>query len=186
MSSRWPGRNLTLDQCNVMFSQSSALCQDKSCCPHMQGVLCLPHNIQSTFNLNLQDVYSVLEPVDEFHIRPCDICNINDFDTENQLFLCDGCNGCFHMQCSRLDWVPQADWLCKTCITNGLFLIDEVLDKQTRNGTVEYLIHWVSQGSDDEELESWQQYADLPSGPHACAKEKVTAYNTAQHAVSKQ
>ena len=140
----------------------------------------------STFNLNPQDVYSVLEPVDEFHIRPCDICNINDFDTENQLFLCDGCNGCFHMQCSGLDWVPQADWLCKTCIANGLFLIDEVLDKRTRNGAVEYLIRWVSQGGDDEELESWQRFADLPSGPHSRAKEKVTAYNTALRAVSKQ
>ena len=66
------------------------------------------------------------------------------------------------------------------------FLIDEVLDKRTRNGAVEYLIRWVSQGSDDEELESWQRYADLPSGPHARAKEKVAAYNTAQRAVSKQ
>ena len=84
----------------------------------------------STFNLNPQGVYSVLEPVGEFHIRPCDICNINDFDTENQLFLCDGCNGCFHMQCSGLDWVLQADWLCKTCIADGLSLIDGVLAGQ--------------------------------------------------------
>ena len=68
----------------------------------------------------------------------------------------------------------------------GLFLINEVLDKRTRNGAVEYLIRWVSQGGDDEELESWQRFADLPSGPHSCAKERVSVYNTVLCAVSQQ
>ena len=35
-----------LDQCNVAFSQSSALRQDKSRRPHARGVLCPPHKHQ--------------------------------------------------------------------------------------------------------------------------------------------
>jgi hypothetical protein len=86
------------------------------------------------------------------------------------------------MQCVGLGWVPQADWLCPTCIAGGLFLIDEVLDRRTKNGAVEYLVRWVSGGDDsnDDELVSWQRFADLPSGPHARAKEKITEYNAAR------
>ena len=67
-------------------------------------------------------------------------------------------------------------------IAGGLFLIDEVLDRRTKNGAVEYLVRWVSGGDDnnDDELVSWQRFADLPSGPHARAKEKITEYNAAR------
>ena len=71
------------------------------------------------------------------------------------------------------------------CVANGLWLIDEVLDKRTKNGSVEYLIRWVSRGEDDEDLETWQRHADLPSGPYSRAREKISVYNTKKRGASK-
>lgn len=143
----------------------------------------------ATFKLDKHDVYSILEPVDEFHSRACDVCKVNDFHTGKQLFLCDGCNGCYHMgECSGMRWVPQGDWLCNNCIASGLLLVDEVLDKRKKNGSIEYLIRWTKGEKDDDGLEtwqsetdeSWQRERDMPRGQLSRAREKINKFNASQ------
>lgn len=136
--------------------------------------------IISTFELNKHDVYTALEAPDELRSRTCDVCNVNDFDILNPLILCDGCNGCLHIMCQGLEYVPHGDWLCRQCVDSGLYLIDTVLDKRTHQGCVEYLIRWTtgSSSSDvDIEKASWQRVSDIPRGRESFAMEKITEFN---------
>lgn len=31
------------------------------------------------------------------------------------LLLCDGCEACYHVECAKLNAVPEGSWLCEVC-----------------------------------------------------------------------
>ena len=135
----------------------------------------------STFSLDKHSVYTAIEIPDPVQSRTCSTCNTSSFDTSNPMILCDGCNGCFHILCENLDYVPHADWLCCKCVESDLYLIEEVLDKRRQHGRVEYLIRWAGHsGEEDDERTCWQAVADIPRGKSSLATEKINEFNRAR------
>lgn len=38
-----------------------------------------------------------------------------DCGKQGNVLLCDGCEACYHMECTDLDELPHGKWLCKVC-----------------------------------------------------------------------
>lgn len=55
------------------------------------------------------------EPVDEDD-KPCSACGGKDWDEENLILFCDGCDLPIHQACQDLVHVPDGDWYCDTCL----------------------------------------------------------------------
>lgn len=52
---------------------------------------------------------------------PCGICKVV-VNTTNNVLVCDGCDGGFHLQCLQLSSthsVPKSDWYCPKCMTTN-------------------------------------------------------------------
>eukprot|EP01113_Clastostelium_recurvatum_P045685 TRINITY_DN7884_c0_g1_i2.p1 TRINITY_DN7884_c0_g1~~TRINITY_DN7884_c0_g1_i2.p1 ORF type:complete len:374 (-),score=66.25 TRINITY_DN7884_c0_g1_i2:34-1155(-) len=49
----------------------------------------------------------------------CSVCNEGDFDQENELVMCDGCNVAVHQYCYGITSVPDGPWLCRKCESAG-------------------------------------------------------------------
>ena len=43
-------------------------------------------------------------------------------------------------------------------------MIERVIDKRTKNGTVEYLVQWVGKKEGDDDWQLCQRIADIPKG----------------------
>ncbi|VDK87453.1 unnamed protein product [Onchocerca ochengi] len=46
----------------------------------------------------------------------CDICRQPDYEEDDKIIFCDGCNVSVHQSCYGLDSVPSDEWLCQKCI----------------------------------------------------------------------
>ena len=143
----------------------------------------------SSFGLCKEDVYLSIDVPDELvgaHSRKCDTCSINDFNTDNPMIICDGCNSCRHISCVGLKYMPHIDWICDKCVADGLFLIDEVLGKRRHQGRVEYRIRWAPRSgesaADAADRETWQAVADLPSGRQSVCSQKPASETAAFNA----
>uniref|UniRef100_A0A0M3HF40 PHD-finger n=1 Tax=Ascaris lumbricoides TaxID=6252 RepID=A0A0M3HF40_ASCLU len=49
----------------------------------------------------------------------CDICRQTDYEEDDEIIFCDGCNVGVHQSCYGLDSVPHDDWLCHACTLLG-------------------------------------------------------------------
>lgn len=49
---------------------------------------------------------------------PCSICNDLEFEEDNQILYCDGCNLAVHQVCYGIRNVSKDSWLCKRCLMN--------------------------------------------------------------------
>ncbi|MCP9258323.1 Protein Jade-3 [Dirofilaria immitis] len=49
----------------------------------------------------------------------CDICRQPDYEEDDKIIFCDGCNVSVHQSCYGLDSVPSDEWLCQKCMILG-------------------------------------------------------------------
>ncbi|VDM06767.1 unnamed protein product [Wuchereria bancrofti] len=49
----------------------------------------------------------------------CDICRQPDYEEDDKIIFCDGCNVGVHQSCYGLDSVPSDEWLCQKCMFLG-------------------------------------------------------------------
>lgn len=56
---------------------------------------------------------------EEEETNPCPICLQSD--QEDVLLLCDGCDAPYHTHCVDLDGVPNGDWFCMECASDGAY-----------------------------------------------------------------
>ncbi|EFO21171.1 PHD-finger family protein [Loa loa] len=49
----------------------------------------------------------------------CDICRQPDYEEDDKIIFCDGCNVGVHQSCYGLDSVPSDEWLCQKCMLLG-------------------------------------------------------------------
>ncbi|CAG9534829.1 unnamed protein product [Cercopithifilaria johnstoni] len=49
----------------------------------------------------------------------CDICRQPDYEEDDKIIFCDGCNVGVHQSCYGLDSVPPDEWLCQKCMLLG-------------------------------------------------------------------
>ncbi|VDK57615.1 unnamed protein product [Anisakis simplex] len=49
----------------------------------------------------------------------CDICRQTDYEDDDEIIFCDGCNLGVHQSCYGLDSVPKDEWLCNACTLLG-------------------------------------------------------------------
>uniref|UniRef100_A0A158Q908 PHD-type domain-containing protein n=1 Tax=Elaeophora elaphi TaxID=1147741 RepID=A0A158Q908_9BILA len=49
----------------------------------------------------------------------CDICHQPDYEEDDKIIFCDGCNVGVHQSCYGLDSVPPDEWLCQKCMLLG-------------------------------------------------------------------
>ncbi|VDM36631.1 unnamed protein product [Toxocara canis] len=49
----------------------------------------------------------------------CDICRQADYEDDDEIIFCDGCNVSVHQSCYGLDSVPHDEWLCNACTLLG-------------------------------------------------------------------
>jgi len=56
-----------------------------------------------------------VDPEDEDD-KPCCACGGKDWDEENLILFCDGCDLPVHQQCIDLKQVPEGDWFCDACV----------------------------------------------------------------------
>jgi hypothetical protein len=47
---------------------------------------------------------------------PCAACGERDWDEENPILLCDGCDTPIHRHCQDLGKIPEGDWFCDVCV----------------------------------------------------------------------
>lgn len=66
-------------------------------------------------NAQVAPVEPVEEKLDEDD-EPCSACGGKDWDEENLILFCDGCNMPIHQACQDLPIVPEGDWYCDTCV----------------------------------------------------------------------
>lgn len=66
-------------------------------------------------NARVVPVEPVEEKLDEDD-EPCSACGGKDWDEENLILFCDGCNMPIHQACQDLSSVPDDDWYCDTCV----------------------------------------------------------------------
>ncbi len=138
-------------------------------------------HIINMFSLDRQQVYRVVNLSSEcdesdLETAPCEICNSPEDSVENPIILCDGDHAGhvgYHIRClsPALYYVPSGTWLCPVCKAANLFIIEEVLDKKTIGGVVNYMVKW--KGYDDPSYNSWQKAADIPKG----SRHLVTEFN---------
>ena len=52
---------------------------------------------------------------DDLDSVPCPVCGSDD--DEDEILLCDGCDGGYHTHCVDLEDIPVGHWFCETCAT---------------------------------------------------------------------
>lgn len=68
---------------------------------------------------------------DSVDITPCLVCE--SYGSEENLLLCDGCDGSCHTYCDGLDSVPPGKWFCRFCRQEGLHLRSSTSFRRGRN-----------------------------------------------------
>jgi hypothetical protein len=59
------------------------------------------------------------DQVEEIESQPCPICG--SADKEEILLLCDSCDAPYHTHCVGLDRVPNGNWFCMECESDGAY-----------------------------------------------------------------
>ncbi|MFH4978641.1 hypothetical protein AB6A40_005350 [Gnathostoma spinigerum] len=49
----------------------------------------------------------------------CDICRQPDFEADDAIVFCDGCNLSVHQSCYGIDNLPEDEWMCQVCLLTG-------------------------------------------------------------------
>ncbi|VDK83417.1 unnamed protein product [Litomosoides sigmodontis] len=77
--------------------------------------------LEAIFNDLISSVASPITSADaEFDENVCcDICRQPDYEDDDKIIFCDGCNVGVHQSCYGLDSVPSDEWLCQKCMLLG-------------------------------------------------------------------
>lgn len=79
-----------------------------------------------------------VEPVDDNNDEddePCSVCAGKDWDEENLMVYCEGCNMPIHQACQDLAVIPDGDWYCDTC-TFRMHAHDPIRANSNKRGSV--------------------------------------------------
>lgn len=69
---------------------------------------------------------------EEEEASPCPICLRSD--QEDVLLLCDGCDAPYHTHCVELDRVPNGEWFCMECASDGAYARAREPNQTARRG----------------------------------------------------
>ena len=91
---------------------------------------------------------------------PCEICGGSEDNDQNPALLCDGCEfGCCHLECLKLDKVPDGDWFCTTCVQkNELRVSGKDLPEVLKYSDKMFLVKWTGLQYNES---TWESAADL-------------------------
>ena len=152
---------------------------------HYKRLLACLRSSQLCILYTITQVPSAQERADSRDDDPlaCSICHSADASDENPVIKCDGTHQLevgFHLDClpegAQLDEIPEDDWFCPQCRTDGVWQADSMRDKKTMVGAdgrarVHYLVHWTGYASEDD---TWEPLSNLPQQG---ARQLVNTYN---------
>lgn len=61
---------------------------------------------------------------------PCSACDDRDWDDDNPILFCDGCDMAIHRHCQDLEDIPAGDWFCDLCVHR----MSQTASKTTKQG----------------------------------------------------
>jgi len=125
--------------------------------------------IIAAYNLDEAEVYPPVVLVEDSHV--CATCSQACVSVNNPLLECAAqCDKKHrHMLCVGLAYVPR-DWLCASCVSDGVMVIRHVLGKRLVRDRTEYKVGWVGREAEDP---TWQALRDIPAG----SRYLVNGYN---------
>jgi hypothetical protein len=59
---------------------------------------------------------------------PCCICNDGDYEENNQIVFCDGCDIAVHQVCYGIKEVPKGPWRCSKCQSGEKNIVSQLIN----------------------------------------------------------